>query len=102
MSSSITDSGLFQRHVGSPWIFRRLIVGSGNLLVDEILAVGDFAFQKKCIDRMVGYKKNGVTIVYVSHSMDSVKGLCDRVVWIDNHMVKMIGDVPTIVQSYLV
>lgn len=72
------------------------------LLVDEILAVGDFAFQKKCIDRMVGYKKNGVTIVYVSHSMDSVKGLCDRVVWIDNHMVKMIGDVPTIVQSYLV
>ncbi len=71
------------------------------LLVDEILAVGDFAFQKKCIDRMMSYKKSGVTIVYVSHDMVGVKGICDRVVWIDNHVIKMVGDAPTIVKSYL-
>jgi lipopolysaccharide transport system ATP-binding protein len=71
------------------------------LLVDEILAVGDFAFQKKCTDRMMDYKRTGVTIVYVSHAMENVKDICDRVVWIDNHLVKMIGDAPTIVKSYL-
>lgn len=71
------------------------------LLVDEILAVGDFAFQKKCIDRMMSYKKSGVTIVYVSHDMVGVKGICDRVVWINNHVIKMVGDAPTIVKSYL-
>lgn len=71
------------------------------LLVDEILAVGDFAFQKKCMDRMMNYKKSGVTIVYVSHSMQSVKEICNRVIWIDNHSVKMIGDAATLVQSYL-
>src|SRR4030042_5385801 len=46
------------------------------LLVDEILAVGDFAFQKKCMGRMVNYKKNGVTIVFVSHDMIGVKAIC--------------------------
>jgi ABC-type polysaccharide/polyol phosphate transport system, ATPase component len=71
------------------------------LLVDEILAVGDFAFQKKCMDRMVNYKKNGVTIVFVSHAMGDVKNICDRVVWIDNHMVKMIDGSHAVVQSYL-
>ena len=49
------------------------------LLVDEILAVGDEKFQKKCIDKMMSFKKNGVTIVFVSHSTEQVNKICDRV-----------------------
>jgi lipopolysaccharide transport system ATP-binding protein len=71
------------------------------LLVDEILAVGDVDFQKKCIDRMTGFKKNGVTIVYVSHSMQSVEMLCDRVAWLDNHTLKDLGDTKKMIQGYL-
>lgn len=70
------------------------------LLIDEILAVGDMEFQKKCIDKMTGFKKSGVTIVFVSHSMPDVKRICDRVAWIDNHTIKMIGSTGDIVFSY--
>ncbi len=49
------------------------------LLVDEILAVGDENFQKKCIDKMMSFKNKGVTIVFVSHSMAQVHEICDRV-----------------------
>lgn len=70
------------------------------LLIDEILAVGDMKFQKKCIDKMMSFKKSGVTIVFVSHSMPDVKRICDRVVWIDNHTIKSIGDTRDVVFSY--
>jgi lipopolysaccharide transport system ATP-binding protein len=61
------------------------------LLIDEILAVGDMAFQKKCLEKMHEFKKSGVTIVFVSHSLEHVNRICDRVAWIDNHAIKMIG-----------
>ena len=70
------------------------------LLIDEILAVGDIDFQKKCLDRMTGFKKSGVTIVFVSHAMEHIKMICDRVIWIENHSLKMIGDPEDIVASY--
>ncbi len=70
------------------------------LLVDEILAVGDIEFQKKCIDRMQEFKKKNVSIVIVSHSMQDVEKMCDRAVWIENHKVKMIGDAKTVVAAY--
>src|SRR4030042_4307245 len=70
------------------------------LLIDEILAVGDMEFQKKCIDKMMGFKKSGVTIIFVSHSMPDVKRICDRVAWFDNHTIKMIGSTGDIVFSY--
>ncbi len=70
------------------------------LLIDEILAVGDLDFQKKCIDKMMGFKKSGVTMVFVSHSMPDVKRICDRVAWIENHTLKIIGDPENIVISY--
>ena len=70
------------------------------LLIDEILAVGDIDFQKKCLDRMMGFKKSGVTIVFVSHAMEHIKMICDRVIWIENHTLKMIGDPEDIVASY--
>jgi lipopolysaccharide transport system ATP-binding protein len=70
------------------------------LLIDEILAVGDMEFQKKCIDKMMSFKKSGVTIIFISHSMPDVKRICDRVAWIDNHTIKMIGSTGDIVFTY--
>ena len=70
------------------------------LLIDEILAVGDLEFQKKCIDKMMRFKKSGVTIVFVSHSMPDVKRICDSVAWIDDHTIKMIGGPGDVVFSY--
>jgi lipopolysaccharide transport system ATP-binding protein len=72
------------------------------LLIDEILAVGDINFQKKCLDRMMGFKKTGVTIVFVSHSMEDIKRICDRVIWIDSHHIKMIGPPQEVVENYLI
>jgi lipopolysaccharide transport system ATP-binding protein len=70
------------------------------LLIDELLAVGDQEFQKKCIEKMMIFKKNGVTIIFVSHSMSEVKRICDRVAWIDNHTIKMIGSRDEVVCNY--
>ena len=70
------------------------------LLIDEILAVGDMEFQKKCLDKMMGFKKIGVTMVFVSHSKVDVERICDRVMWIENHTVKMLGKPKEIVASY--
>ncbi|MBI3601152.1 MAG: ABC transporter ATP-binding protein [Nitrospinae bacterium] len=70
------------------------------LLIDEILAVGDMDFQKKCLDKMTGFKNNGVTIVFVSHSMGDVERICDRVIWIDNHVIKTIGNPSNVIQEY--
>ncbi len=70
------------------------------LLIDEILAVGDTKFQSKCIDRMAYFKRTNVTMVFVSHYMPNIEKICDRVMWIENHVVKMIGDTKTVVESY--
>ena len=70
------------------------------LLIDEILAVGDMEFQKKCIDKMMGFKRSGVTIIFVSHSMSDIVRICGRVMWVDNHKLKMIGESQNIVASY--
>ncbi len=70
------------------------------LLIDEVLAVGDMEFQKKCMDKMVSFKKNGVTMVFVSHSMMAVETICDRVAWIENHNIKLLGKTPDVISSY--
>ena len=70
------------------------------LLIDEVLAVGDMEFQKKCMDKMKGFKENGVTIVFVSHGLNDVLAICDRVVWIENHQVRMMGSAEEVVNSY--
>ncbi|MGO9570599.1 MAG: ABC transporter ATP-binding protein [Desulfomonilaceae bacterium] len=71
------------------------------LLIDEILAVGDLSFQKKCTERLEYFKKNGVTMVFVSHSMEDVTSLCDRVMWIEGHTVRMIGPPAQVVEAYI-
>ena len=70
------------------------------LLIDEILAVGDLGFQKKCLDKMMSFKSNGTTIVLGSHSMQDVKRICDRVMWIDSQSVRMIGKPDDVVENY--
>jgi lipopolysaccharide transport system ATP-binding protein len=70
------------------------------LLIDEVLAVGDMTFQKKCINKMIEFKKRGVTIVLVSHSMNDIEMICDRAIWIGDHKVKMIGKPKEIILSY--
>ncbi len=70
------------------------------LLVDEILAVGDIDFQMKCLKRMLDFKRRGVTIVFVSHSLPSVRDLCDRVLWIEDHTVKKTGPVQEVLTEY--
>ncbi|OGV96703.1 sugar ABC transporter ATP-binding protein [Microgenomates group bacterium RBG_16_45_19] len=70
------------------------------LLIDEILAVGDLEFQKKCIDKMIGFKKNRVAIIFVSHSISDIVRICDRVLWIENHTIKILGEPPDVVKSY--
>ena len=70
------------------------------LLIDEILAVGDRAFQKKCLEKMDEFKHSGVTIVFVSHSLEDVVRLCDRVAWIENKRIKMIGEAKDVIGYY--
>lgn len=70
------------------------------LLIDEILAVGDKEFQQKCFDKMMQFKKNEVTIVIVTHSLTNIDRICDRVMWIDDHSIKMLGNPKEIVKIY--
>ncbi len=71
------------------------------MIIDEVLAVGDADFQKKCMDRMEYIRNSGRTILFVSHNMDSVAGLCDRVMWLNRGEVKCIGKPREVIQAYL-
>ena len=71
------------------------------LLIDEILAVGDVDFRKRCLDKIAEFRERSITIVFVSHDMDEVRGLCDRAMWIKDHKIHMIGDVDTVTSAYL-
>ncbi|MBI3849456.1 MAG: ABC transporter ATP-binding protein [Verrucomicrobia bacterium] len=71
------------------------------LLMDEVLAVGDKAFQKKCIGRMEQIASEGKTVLIVSHSMSTVKALCSRAMLLEAGRIKAIGPVDAIVGEYL-
>ena len=71
------------------------------LIVDEVLAVGDFAFQQKCKERMEHLLSNGTTLLFVSHSIEQVKELCSNAIWIDNGEVRAIGDTYSVSQEYI-
>jgi lipopolysaccharide transport system ATP-binding protein len=71
------------------------------LLIDEILAVGDQAFQAKCLQRIAQMREQGVTIVFVSHSLDMVRRLSHQVIWLEEGQVKTIGPVAEVVVDYL-
>jgi len=71
------------------------------LVVDEVLAVGDAAFQKKCIGAMENLRSGGRTVLFVSHNMAAVDNLCSRGIWIDAGQVRMDGRARDVIQSYL-
>ena len=69
------------------------------LLIDEVLAVGDGAFQARCIDRVQGFQTDGRTIVLVTHALDTVRQLCDRAVMLDHGRVQAIGGPDDVVRE---
>lgn len=70
------------------------------LLVDEILAVGDESFQRKCSDQIGRFRTQGKTIVFVSHSVEDVKNICDRVCVLDHGHVMFLGKPPEAIERY--
>jgi lipopolysaccharide transport system ATP-binding protein len=71
------------------------------LIVDEVLAVGDAEFQKKCMGKMGEVARGGRTVLFVSHNMTAVEGLCDRAIWLDRGRPVAEGRPPDIVSRYL-
>lgn len=70
------------------------------LIVDEILAVGDFLFQEKCEKKMQELMGAGTTLIYVSHTMDSIRKICDRVIWLKNGQVQQVGKTEEVCDAY--
>lgn len=71
------------------------------LIVDEALAVGDAAFQIKCMSHMKKLIASGVTVIFVSHSVQTVRTFCDRCIWLEKGEIKMIGDAAEVTSRYM-
>ena len=76
-------------------------VNAEILLIDEILAVGDQHFQDKCFEKLKELKESDKTIVIVSHSLDSIRKLCTRAIWIKDGHVEMDGETNKVIDKYL-
>ncbi len=76
------------------------IIKPDILIVDEILSVGDFLFQKKCEDRIRSMMEGGTTVIIVSHSLEQIKRLCKHVLWLERGKMKMLGDTETVCNAY--
>ena len=76
-------------------------VDADILLIDEILAVGDIAFQEKCFNKLLEFKKQGKTIVIVSHSLDQIEKICDRTIWISDGLIREEGEPNSVHHKYL-
>jgi lipopolysaccharide transport system ATP-binding protein len=71
------------------------------LIVDEVLSVGDVAFQEKCLDRMEGASREGRTIVFISHNLGAVRNLCDRAMLLSRGKMRAIGGVSQVINEYV-
>jgi ABC-type polysaccharide/polyol phosphate transport system ATPase subunit len=71
------------------------------LLIDEVLAVGDAAFQDKCYSRIEEFQKSGRTIVFVTHDLESAKRVASRAIWISKGVVRRDGEAGTVIREYL-
>lgn len=76
------------------------VVNPEILIVDEILAVGDEAFQLKSKRRMLELMSGGTTVLFVSHSIEQIRELCNKVIWIEDKKIRMIGDAKTVCDCY--
>ncbi|MCX5815337.1 MAG: ABC transporter ATP-binding protein [Proteobacteria bacterium] len=70
-------------------------------LIDEILSVGDLNFQRKCLDTMGRIRKSNKSIVFVSHNISAVRGLCDRVIWLNKGVIEQEGDPDDVINAYV-
>lgn len=77
------------------------VVNPEILIVDEILAVGDAAFQEKSRRRMMELMSGGTTVLFVSHSLEQIRQMCSRVVWLEHDSVKMIGPTQDVCDAYM-
>jgi lipopolysaccharide transport system ATP-binding protein len=71
------------------------------LLIDEVFAVGDKPFQKKCTEKINEFRKNGKTIVFVSHALDAVQDLCQKSLLLESGRIVSIGETPAVIDAYL-
>lgn len=71
------------------------------LIVDEILSVGDMAFQEKSRERMMEMMGGGTTVLFVSHNMTQIREMCSRVVWLDHGTVRMLGPTQEVCDAYM-
>jgi len=71
------------------------------LLIDEILAVGDISFQKRCLEKIMEFKKKDVTIVFVSHGLEDVERICDRVALLNNGKLVHLGNAKETIKKYI-
>ena len=76
------------------------VVNPDILIVDEILAVGDAAFQEKSRARMMELMSGGTTVLFVSHSIAQIREMCDRVLWLDHGQMRMLGDAESVCSAY--
>ena len=70
------------------------------LILDEILSVGDEAFQRKCNIRMKSFQQAGTTVLMVSHALDTLEGMCNRIAWIDHGKTQKIGEPQEVIAAY--
>ena len=71
------------------------------LIVDEVLAVGDYKFQQKCMNRMRELLSGGTTLLFVSHNIEQVRTLCDHAVWLDHGKARMKGEINAVCDAYM-
>jgi ABC-type polysaccharide/polyol phosphate transport system ATPase subunit len=71
------------------------------LIIDEVLSVGDAEFQKKSAERMERFRQDGTTILFVSHSLEAIRNLCSRAIWLDHGRLQAEGSPGTVIQDYL-
>jgi len=71
------------------------------LLIDEVLAVGDEAFQRKCLAKIEEFQREGRTIVFISHALNTVAEMCHRALWLDQGRARAIGSADQVVEEYL-
>ena len=70
------------------------------LIVDEVLSVGDEAFQNKCKDRMKSFQEQGATVLLVTHGLETIETMCDRAMWLDHGKVRLIDEPSAVVAAY--
>lgn len=91
------SSGMMARLAFSVSIYTE----SDILLIDEVLAVGDISFQRRCLEAMTKLKESDKTIIFVSHNLSSIRKLCPRVIWLDEGMVKKDGKAGDVIDEYV-